>query len=206
MPSPLGTAVVTGASSGIGAVYADHLAARGHDLVIVARNAERLAAEAARLGDRYGVAVRTLVADLATAAGQGLVEDLLRTDTSITLLVNNAGLAAITPLLQSDVDAMEAIIAVNVTALTRLTYAAVPGFVARGAGTVVNIGSIVAIGPEILNGVYGGSKAYVLGFSQSLAKELAGTGVKVQVVLPGATATELWDKAAGPRANSRPPS
>ncbi|BBE70775.1 SDR family NAD(P)-dependent oxidoreductase [Oharaeibacter diazotrophicus] len=198
MPSPLGTAVVTGASSGIGAVYADRLAARGHDLVLVARNAERLDAEAARLRERHGVAVRTLAADLATSAGQRLVEDLLRTDTTVTLLVNNAGLAAITPLVQSDVDAMEAIIAVNVTALTRLTYAAVPGFVARGTGTVVNIGSIVAIGPEILNGVYGGSKAYVLGFSQSLAKELAGTSVKVQVVLPGATATELWDKAGRP--------
>jgi short-subunit dehydrogenase len=84
-------------------------------------------------------------------------------------------------------------IALNVDALMRLTYAVVPGFVARRSGTIINIASIVAVAPEILNGVYGGSKAFVLAFSQSLRHELADKGVRVQVVLPGATATEFWD-------------
>lgn len=120
------------------------------------------------------------------------VEAKLRQDASITLLVNNAGVGTHTPLLDSDVNAMTRMIDLNVTALTRLTYAAVPGFVARGKGAVINISSIVAIAPEILNGVYGGSKAFVLGFSQSLHHELADKGVQVQAVLPGATATDFW--------------
>ena len=123
---------------------------------------------------------------------------MLRTDASITLLVNNAGVGATAPLLDSDVDKMEEMIALNVTALTRLTYAAAPGFVARGGGTIINIASIVAIAPEVLNGVYGGSKAFVLAFSQSLHHELGRKGVRVQAVLPGATATEFWDVAGMP--------
>ena len=108
------------------------------------------------------------------------------------MLVNNAGIGTHTPLLDSDVDQMESMIELNVTALTRLSYAAVPGFVARGKGALINIASVVAVSPETLNGVYCGSKAFVLGFSQSLQQELAGKGVRVQAVLPGATATEFW--------------
>jgi short-subunit dehydrogenase len=93
---------------------------------------------------------------------------------------------------------MENMIRLNVFALTRLTYAAVPGFVARGGGTIINISSIVAISPEMLNGVYGGSKAFVLAFSLSLHHELAAKGVRVQAVLPGATATEFWNLAGKP--------
>jgi short-subunit dehydrogenase len=115
--------------------------------------------------------------------------------------VNNAGVGATAPLLASDIDTMEAMIALNVGVLTRLTYAAVPGFVARGAGTLVNIASIVAISPETLNGVYGGSKAFVLALSQSLQHELADKGVRVQAVLPGATATGFWDAAGLPLHN-----
>ena len=117
---------------------------------------------------------------------------------SITLLVNNAGVGAAGPLLNSDVEKMDEMIRLNVGALTRLTYAAVPGFVARGGGSIINISSIVAISPETLNGVYGGSKAFVLAFSQSLQHELADKGVRVQAVLPGATATEFWDVAGLP--------
>jgi short-subunit dehydrogenase len=112
--------------------------------------------------------------------------------------VNNAGVGATAPLLASDIDKMEEMIAINVNALTRLTYAAVPGFVARGAGTLMNIASIVAVSPETLNGVYGGSKAFVLALSQSLQHELGDKGVRVQAVLPGATATEFWGIAGLP--------
>ncbi len=193
-----GTALITGASSGIGAVYADRLASRGYDLILVARNRERLDALAMRLNGETGRTVRVVAADLSDKADLGRIETLLRTDTDITLLVNNAGVAAVSPLLTSDVDTMDDMITLNVRALTRLTYAAAPGLVARGGGAIINIASIVAVGPEILNGVYGASKAYVLAFSQSLHKELAAQGVRIQAVLPGATATDLWAKAGQP--------
>jgi short-subunit dehydrogenase len=169
----LGTAVVTGASTGIGAIYADRLARRGYDLILVARNGERLQAQADRLATAYGRTVRTIAADLTRDADLRRVEAVLRDDDAITLLVNNAGVGGTGPLLGSDVDKMQDLIALNVTALTRLTYAAAPGFVARGRGALINIASIVAASPESLNGVYGGSKAFVLAFSQSLQHELA---------------------------------
>jgi len=193
-----GTALITGASSGIGAVYADRLARQGYDLILVARNVERLRAAAAKLTSQTGRSVEIVGADLTDIADLAEVETLLKTDSSITLLVNNAGVGATAPLLASNVDKMHEMIDLNVTALTRLTYAVAPGFVARGAGTIVNIASIVAIAPEMLNGVYGGSKAFVLAFSQSLYKELSPKGVRVQAVLPGATATEFWGIAGMP--------
>jgi len=137
-------------------------------------------------------------AGLSDQADRRSVERQLATDASITMLVNNAGVGSAVPLLGSDVDAMEAMIDLDVTALMRLTYAAAPAFVARGRGTIVNIASIVAIGPEVLNGVYGGAKAFVLAFSQSLHHELADKGVRVQAVLPGATATDFWNVAGLP--------
>lgn len=188
----LGTALITGASSGIGAVYADRLARRGYDLVLVARNRERLAALADRLTTDTRRSVEVLQADLHDPAQLAQVEAKLKADASITLLVNNAGIGTHTPLLQSDVEKMDQMVALNITAPMRLTYAAVPGFVARGKGAVINISSIVAIAPETLNGVYGGSKAFMLAFSQSLHKEVSAQGVQVQAVLPGATATEFW--------------
>ena len=200
-PANLGTAVITGASTGIGAIYADRLAKRGYDLVLVARSTDRLQALAERLRATYGRVVRTVGADLTKDADLRRVEALLRDDAGITLLVNNAGVGGAGALLDSDVGKMQDMIALNVTALTRLTYAAAPGFVARGEGSFINIASIVAIAPEALNGVYGGSKAYVLAFSQSLRHELAGKGVRVQAVLPGATATDFWDTAGVPLAH-----
>ncbi|NHN90036.1 SDR family NAD(P)-dependent oxidoreductase [Acetobacter conturbans] len=194
----LRTALVTGASSGIGAIYADRLARRGYDLILVARNRARLDALAGRISDETGHSVEVVAADLGQGTDVRRVADILKTDHSITALVNNAGVGATAPALQSDIDAMEAMIDLNVSALTRLTYAALPGFVARGQGLIVNISSIGAIAPEVLNGVYGGTKAFVLALTQSLYKELAGTGVKVQVVLPGATATDFWNVAGTP--------
>jgi short-subunit dehydrogenase len=193
-----GTALVTGASSGIGAVYAHRLAQRGYDLILVARNADRLSQLASRLTTESGRTIETLAADLGNKAELARIEDVLKTDASITLLVNNAGVGGTAPLLSSDVDKMQDMIDLNVTALTRLTYAAVPGFVARGGGAIINIASIVAIAPEVLNGVYGGSKAFVLAFSQSLKHELADKNIRIQAVLPGATATEFWGIAGTP--------
>jgi hypothetical protein len=187
-----GTAVITGASSGIGAVYADRLADRGFDLVLIARSADKLAEVAERIRLKTGRKVEIFPADLTDELDIARVETLLKADPSITLLVNNAGFGGAGTLLQSDIDKMSSMIALNVTALTRLTYAVVPRFVARGAGTIINIASVVAITPETLNGVYGGTKAFVLAFSQSLRKELEGTDVTLQVVLPGATATDFW--------------
>ncbi len=193
-----GTALVTGASSGIGAIYADRLAHRGYDLILVARNRARLDGLARRLADETGRTIEVIVADLNDKTDLARVEQVLRTAPSITMLVNNAGLGATAPLLASDVDKMTAMIDLNVTALTRLTYAAVPAMVARGGGAVINIASIVAIAPEILNGVYGGSKAFVLAFSQSLKHELADKNIRVQCVAPGATATDFWEIAGTP--------
>ena len=193
-----GIALITGASTGIGAIYADRLAKRGHDLILVARNKDRLASLARRLANDTGRKVETVEADLTDRADLGRIEDILRTNAGISMLVNNAGVGATGPLVSSDVDKMDDMISLNVTALTRLTYAAAPGFVARGNGTIINISSIVAIAPEVLNGVYGGTKAFVLAFNHSLVHELAGKGVRVQAVLPGATATEFWDVAGTP--------
>ena len=193
-----GTAVVTGASSGIGAIYADRLARRGYDLILVARNRARLEQLATRISNETGRSVEIVAADLNDDADIRRVENVLRTDASITMLVNNAGVGAAAPLLDANVDTMEAMIKLNVVALTRLTYAIAPGFVARGGGSIINIASIVAIAPELLNGVYGGTKAFVLSFTQSLHHELASKGVKVQAVLPGATRTEFWDVAGVP--------
>ncbi|MDH4566330.1 SDR family oxidoreductase [Pseudomonas sp. BN414] len=193
-----GTALVTGASSGIGAVYADRLARAGYDLILVARRAEKLRELARTITTRSGRSVETIAADLTDADDLARVEGVLRSDASITLLVNNAGVGATGPLLQSNVADMEQMIELNVNVLTRLAYAAAPAFVARGTGTIINIASIVALAPELLNGVYGGSKAYVLAFSQSLQHELADKGVRVQVVLPGATETDFWNVAGLP--------
>ena len=198
IPKTKGTALITGASAGIGAIYADRLAKRGYDLILVARNQNRLAALAERLKRETGRSVETIAADLNDKADLARIETTLRTNVSVALLVNNAGVGAAAPLLNSDIEKMDEMIRLNVGALTRLTYAVVPGFVARGGGTIVNISSIAAISPETLNGVYGGSKAFVLAFSQSLQHELAQQGVRVQAVLPGATATEFWDVAGLP--------
>ncbi len=197
-PTPKGTALVTGASAGIGAVYADRLARRGYDLILIARNQARLNAVADRLRGETGRQVTVLAADLNDKADLAKVETVLRGHPGITMLVNNAGVGSVASILQADVDKMQAMIELNVTALTRLTYAAAPAFVARGQGTIVNISSVVGIAVEALNGVYSASKSYVLSFGHSLQKDLAEKGVRVQTVLPGATATEFWDVAGYP--------
>lgn len=196
--SNLGTALVTGASTGIGAVYADRLARRGYDLILVARNAERLNVLAERLTRETGRSVRVVPADLNDSADLHRVEGFLRDDASISMLVNNAGVGSVASVLKGDVDDMEAMIDLNITALVRLTYAAAPGFVERGAGTIINISSVVGIAVELLNGVYSASKSFVLSFGHALQRDLADKGVRVQTVLPGGTITEFWDVAGYP--------
>jgi short-subunit dehydrogenase len=187
-----GTALITGASAGIGAIYADRLASRGFDLLLVARDQARLAALAARLRDEAGVNVDILPADLATSAGQALVGQRLAADPAITMLVNNAGIAAHATLVETDPERNDAMIALNVTALTRLAGAAARAFSGRGHGAIINIASVLALAPERFNGVYSGTKAFVLNLSISMARELAAAGIQVQAVLPGATRTEIW--------------
>jgi short-subunit dehydrogenase len=190
-----GTALITGASSGIGAMYADRLARRGYDLVVVARDAARLEALAARLRAAAGVAVEVLPADLGTAAGMAPVERRLAEDSRITLLVNNAGAALAGPIIGIAPDAAEALIGLNVVAAMRLAMAAGGAFAKRGDGAIINIASVVALVPGRISGVYSATKAFVLNFSQALAEELRPAGVRVQAVLPGATRTEIWGRA-----------
>tara|TARA_R110000787_G_C13440792_1_gene446368 strand:- start:5113 stop:5922 length:810 start_codon:yes stop_codon:yes gene_type:complete len=193
--STKGTALITGASTGIGAIYADRLAKRGYDLILVARNKDRLNTLASKLTSETGRSVKTIAADLNNKNELYDVEETLKADKSITMLVNNAGVGAVSSVLDNDVDEMEAMINLNITALTRLTYAAAPAFVERNAGTIINISSVVGIAVELLNGVYSASKSYVLSFGHTLQRDLADKGVRVQTVLPGGTITEFWDVA-----------
>lgn len=188
-----GVALITGASAGIGATYADRLARRGYDLILVARKRDKLDDLSHRLKVATGRRISVVPADLTDPSDLRRVEAVVRGEPRLTLLVNNAGVGSATPLVASDVDSMESMIDINVTALTRLTYAAAPEFLERGEGTIVNISSGVALAPDFLNGVYGASKAYVLALSQSLDAELHGKGIHVQVVLPGVVRTEFWD-------------
>lgn len=193
-----GTAVITGASSGIGAVYADRLARRGYDLVLVARDSTRLEALAERLARETRVRTEVLQADLTDRADLARVEQRLQTDASITLLLNNAGMSVTGTLIEADIDTVERMIALNVLAPTRLAAAVGKGFMARKAGTLINIASVLALVPEIFSGTYSGTKAYVLNLSKSLQAELGPHGVRVQAVLPGATRTEIWDRSGTP--------
>lgn len=187
--------LVTGASTGIGAVYAERFARRGHDLVLVARNAARLDALAERLRNETGVAVDVVPADLTDEQDLARIEQRLRDDRSIGVLVNNAGTSIPRGFLQQQNEDIAKLIALNVTAVTRLAHAAAPGFAKRGEGAIINIASVVGLAPEMGATVYGATKAFVLFLSQGLNVELASKGVYVQAVLPAATRTEIWDHA-----------
>jgi short-subunit dehydrogenase len=189
------TALITGASGGIGAVYADRLARRGHDLILVARDKTRLNAIAERLRAETGRSVVVLAADLGARPDLLRVERRLREDPAIGMLVNNAGIAVAGPMFGSDVDRLEAMVDLNITAPLRLAHAAVAAFVPRGQGTLVNVSSVLALAPERFNATYSGTKAFVLNLSLALRTELANTAIRVQAVLPGATRTEIWGKA-----------
>ncbi|PTT24964.1 SDR family oxidoreductase [Pseudomonas sp. HMWF021] len=190
-----GTALITGASSGIGAIYAERLASRGYDLLFVARDQQRLETAASKLRTAYGVKIEVLKADLTQKDDVLKVEQRLRSDSSISLLVNNAGVATDGLLANADMEQLERLIQLNITTVTRLASAAAASFARSGRGTIINIASVVALFPERFNATYSASKAYVLSLTQSLNTELEGTGVKVQAVLPGVTRTEIWERS-----------
>lgn len=187
--------LVTGASTGIGAVYAERFARRGHDLILVARNAVRMAELAERLRSETGVNVDVVPADLTDEQDLAKVEQRLREDERIGVLVNNAGTSIPRGFLQQKGEDISKLISLNITAVTRLAHAVAPRFAERGEGAIVNIASVVGLAPEMGATVYGATKAFVLFLSQGLNVELAPKGVYVQAVLPAATRTEIWDHA-----------
>lgn len=184
--------LITGASTGIGATYADRFARRGHDLTLVARDRKRMGALAARLRQETGVAVDIIQADLTQAADLAVVEARLRDDARIGILINNAGTAIGGSFIEQSTDDVTRLVALNTTALLRLASAVAPRFVKAGEGAIVNIGSVVGLAPEFAMTVYGATKAFTLFLSQGLSLELGPKGVYVQAVLPAATRTEIW--------------
>lgn len=194
MNAPKGKALITGASTGIGATYADRLARRGYDLILVARDGNRLAALAERLRER-GAAAEVIQADLTRKPDLLRVEQRLTADHAITMLINNAGVAGSNALVGADPDRLEAMILLNVLAVTRLAAAAATAFAARRRGVIINLASVMGLMPDLWTGPYSATKSYVLSFSQSLHKEIGEKGVQVQAVLPGATRTEIWERA-----------
>lgn len=189
------TVLITGASSGIGAVYADRFARRGHDLVLVARDRARMEALAARLRQETGVAIDILKADLTDLGALAQVEARLSEDARIGLLVNNAGASAPGSFVEQGPEAVGNLIGLNATAVSRLAAAVAPRFVKAGEGAIVNIASVVGLAPELGLTVYGATKAFVLFLSQGLHLELGPKGVYVQAVLPAATRTEIWERS-----------
>jgi short-subunit dehydrogenase len=187
----MGTALITGATSGIGLAFARTLARRGHDIVLVARDRERLDLVAAELRG-YRVQVDVVVADLADRSQLAVVEERLRTQ-PVEILVNNAGFGVLQGFSTGDLEAEQQMLDVLVTAVMRLTHAALPGMVARGSGAVLNVSSVAG---WITGGTYSAAKAWVTVFSESLAVELAGTGVHVTAVCPGYTHTEFHQRAS----------
>jgi uncharacterized protein len=185
-------AIVTGASTGIGAVYARKLAERGYDLIAVARNAERLEANASRIRDETGRAVEVIVADLSKSSGVSKLAERIAEDATIAFLVNNAGVSTQGGALQNSLADAEALIAVNITAPTLLSIAAAKAFAARGGGGIVNISSVTAFAPEMFDGAYSGLKNYLINLTVSLAGKTKDAGVRFQAVLPGPTDTEMW--------------
>lgn len=187
------TVLITGASTGIGATYADRFARRGHDLVLVARNRARMEALAARLRQDTGVAIDIIEADLTQPDALAVVEARLRDDARIGVLVNNAGTAFGGSFIDQSTDDVTRLLALNTTAMLRLSSAVAPRLAQAGTGAIINIGSVVGLAPEFAMTVYGATKAFALFLSQGLNIELGPKGVYVQAVLPAATRTEIWD-------------
>lgn len=194
---PPDTVLITGASAGIGAAYADRFARRGHPVILVARNVNRLEEVAARLAREYHVKTEVLPADLTSPTERARVEHRLHSDPAIGILINNAGIEGGPTLTQTSPNAVSAMIALNVTAPSRLVAAMMPRLLARRRGSIINIASILALAPELFGGAYAASKSYVLTYSQTLHEEVASHGIRVQCVLPGVTRTEIWNAAGG---------
>jgi uncharacterized protein len=196
-----GIAVVTGATGGVGALYAAGLAERGYDLLLVGRQQKTLDAVARAVKQKANVKVETIVANLAEASELARIEARISSDPAITTLINSATSVTFSPLAKLGSQALDETIAVNITALTRLTHAVLPVLLARGAGAIVNMASVLAFHPWPEFSVYNASKAYVVSFSQALQGEVVGKGVLVQVVTPPAVDTDFWNHAGLPVSN-----
>lgn len=190
-------ALVTGASSGIGAAFAERLANDGYDLIIVARRRDRLDDLAVKIQQRHSVKVEALIADLTKPAALRTVEKRIADESALEMLVNNAGFGGYMPFVELDPDKAEELINLKVLAVTRLTRAALPGMLAHGRGAIINVSSRLAFSAPLGSGqlpkraVYAGANAYINAFSQLVQSELAGTGVQVQTLCPGVVATEF---------------
>jgi short-subunit dehydrogenase len=189
------TILITGASDGIGAVYADRLARRGHDLILVARRADKLTALADQIRRDTGVSVDVIAADLANPDDLARVETRLRDDGAITGLINNAGIAGEGNILDLEPAYVGGMIDLNIVAVTRLAAAIAPRLAANGNGTIINLTSVTALMPDVFTPVYPATKAYVLAFTEALQAQLGPSGVRIQAVVPGITRTPIWDEA-----------
>jgi len=194
----LGKALITGASAGFGAIYADRLARRGYDLILVARRAAKLEELAEKLAREYGVDVQVVGADLAAPADLERVATLAGSDPDITMLVNNAGTATLAPIAATQPADHDAMVDLNAVALSRLSMAALVAFKARDKGTIVNIGSVLGFMVLPVSSIYSATKGYVINFTQGLQQEVQGSNVFVQLVLPAASATDIWEVAGLP--------
>lgn len=187
-------ALITGASSGIGATYATQLAARGSNLILVARDAARLQQLAQSIRDAHGVEVKVLAADLTQPDALARIDRELQDNPQITMLVNNAGMTVDGGFVTADIAQTQTMLTLNVVALTQLAYTAAQAFRSRGAGTIVNIASVLALVNENANGAYNATKAYVLSLTRNMQRELADSGLRIQAVLPGLTRTEIFQR------------
>lgn len=192
---PRGRALITGASSGIGEVYARRLAAQGFDLTLVARRAERLASLAAELSAAHGIAAEALPADLADEGDIARVASYIEERSDLVLLINNAGFGTRGNFTEVELASQLDMVRVHVIATMTLCRAALPGMMARGSGAIINVSSIAAFFPSGGGATYTATKAYLNNFSEALAAEVDGTGVRVQALCPGFTYSGFHDTA-----------
>lgn len=196
--SKMGTAVITGASSGLGEIFAERLAKRGYNLKLVARRKDRLEVLADKLQSKYGITITNIVADLALATDLVKLVNNLQTDKSITVLINNAGTATLAASTATTVDKQKAMIDLNVTALMMLSNAVLPQFIERNEGVLMNIASVLGFYSLPISSVYSGTKGFVVQYTRGLQEELKGTNIRIQLVNPATTSTEIWEVGGVP--------